>query len=193
MVVIPSARYIALGRSCGGSRRSPAATVITLKPRKAKKVSATLATIFEKDGWSLTASLPRSISTHERSWSWFALRPTMFRVARRRLRAGVPRRSRQERNYVATKSRESVKTADLLRGFYDPTRSTLFVRSRASDRAGRTLDGDFTPWLPFAPAARPDQNGLDGPDFFLMERNMLRGFTQRAEDLASQERERARA
>ena len=117
MVVIPSARYIALGRSCGGSRRSPAAKVITLKPRKAKKVSATLATIFEKDAWSLTASLPRSISTHERSWSWFALRPTMFRVARRRLRAGVPRRSRQERNYVATESRESVKTADLLRGF----------------------------------------------------------------------------
>ena len=74
-----------------------------------------------------------------------------------------------------------------------PTRGTLFVRSRASDRAGRALDGDFTPWVPFAPPARPDQNGLDGPDFFLMERNMLRGFTQRAEDLASQERERARA
>ena len=28
-----------------------------------------------------------------------------------------------------------------------PTRGTLFVRSRASDRAGRALDGDFTLWV----------------------------------------------
>ena len=79
--------------------------------------------------------------------------------------------------------------------FYDPLARHL-VRRYAAEQVtepGRALDGDFTPWVPFAPAARPDQNGLDGPDFFLMERNMLRGFTQRAEDLASQERERARA
>ena len=44
-VVTPSAPYIALGSSRVGSRRSPAAKVITLKPRYAKNVSATLARI----------------------------------------------------------------------------------------------------------------------------------------------------
>ena len=59
----PSAPYIAFGSSRVGSRRSPAAKVITLKPRYAKKVRATLATMEEKDGHPLTASRSKSMST----------------------------------------------------------------------------------------------------------------------------------
>ena len=49
-MVTPSARYIAFGSSCSGSRMSPAANVITLKPRYAKNVSATLATMSDAGG-----------------------------------------------------------------------------------------------------------------------------------------------
>ena len=62
-VVTPSAPYIAFGSSRVGSRRSPAANVITLKPRYAKNVSATLAMMSEKDGYPLNASRSRSMST----------------------------------------------------------------------------------------------------------------------------------
>jgi len=40
---------------------SPAAKVITLKPRNAKNVSATLATMSDTDGYSLNASMSRSM------------------------------------------------------------------------------------------------------------------------------------
>ena len=50
MPVEPSAVYIALGSPRAGSARSPAENVITLKPRNAKNVSATLATMSESGG-----------------------------------------------------------------------------------------------------------------------------------------------
>ena len=53
---------MAFGSSRVGSRRSPAANVITLKPRYAKNVRATLATMAEKDGQPLNASRSRSMS-----------------------------------------------------------------------------------------------------------------------------------
>ena len=46
----PSAPYIAPGSPRSGFSRSPAAKVITLKPRYAKKVRATLATMSENAG-----------------------------------------------------------------------------------------------------------------------------------------------
>ena len=60
--MIASARYIARGSSLLGSRRSPAANVITLNPRYAKNVRATLATMFENDGYVLNASRSKSMS-----------------------------------------------------------------------------------------------------------------------------------
>ena len=48
--MIPSESAIARGRSRRGFFRSPAVNVSTLKPRKAKNVSATLAMIFDADG-----------------------------------------------------------------------------------------------------------------------------------------------
>ena len=50
VVVNPSASATALGSSRSGARRLLTVNVITPKPRNAKKVSAMLAMIFEKDG-----------------------------------------------------------------------------------------------------------------------------------------------
>jgi hypothetical protein len=49
-VVTTRARFIAFGKSRAGLRMSPTANVITLKPRKAKNVSATLATMSDTGG-----------------------------------------------------------------------------------------------------------------------------------------------
>src|SRR5690348_2464431 len=56
MVAIPSARYMALGSSCAGLARSLAVKVMMPKPRKAKKVSATLDTISDRGGYPAGAS-----------------------------------------------------------------------------------------------------------------------------------------
>src|SRR6187200_3543273 len=61
IVVTPSARFIALGRSRAGSCMSPTANVMTLNPRKAKNVNATLATMSDTDGYSANASMSRSM------------------------------------------------------------------------------------------------------------------------------------
>ena len=62
-----SARYIARGRFLAGSGRSPPVKLMTAKPRKAKKVSATLETMSTAggyvDGASRLGSIWRKVTT----------------------------------------------------------------------------------------------------------------------------------